>query len=176
MAILKKVKGFSPIYGEKCWFADNAALLGEVILGNGCTVWYGAVLRGDVNSIKIGDNTNIQDNATIHGTYETAATVIGHNVSIGHNAVVHGCTIEDNVLIGMGSIILDGALIKSGAMIAAGAVVLAGTIVESQTIYAGVPAKYIKNVADENKDMMERISGNYQKYASWFRDDSLEKI
>ena len=118
MAILKKVRGFSPIYGDKCWFADNAALLGEVILGNGCTVWFGAVVRGDVNTIKIGNNTNIQDNATIHGTYEAAATRIGNNVSIGHNAIVHGCTIEDHVLIGMGSIVMDDAIIKEGAMVA----------------------------------------------------------
>ncbi|MDC1516530.1 gamma carbonic anhydrase family protein [Cyclobacteriaceae bacterium] len=175
MAILKKVRGFSPIYGDKCWFADNAALLGEVILGNGCTVWFGAVVRGDVNTIKIGNNTNIQDNATIHGTYEAAATTIGNNVSIGHNAIVHGCTIEDNVLIGMGSIVMDGAVIKEGAMVAAGAVVLAGTIVASQTVYAGIPAKWIKKVEGENREMMMRIAGNYQKYARWFQDESPEK-
>ena len=174
MAILKKVRGFSPIYGDKCWFADNAALLGEVILGNGCTVWFGAVVRGDVNTIKIGNNTNIQDNATIHGTHEAAATTIGNNVSIGHNAIVHGCTIENNVLIGMGSIVMDGAVIKEGAMVAAGAVVLAGTIVASQTVYAGIPAKWVKKVERKNREMMMRIAGNYQKYARWFQDESPE--
>ena len=139
-------------------------------MGNGCTVWFGAVVRVDVNTIKIGNNTNIQDNATIHGTYEAAATTIGHNVSIGHNSIVHGCTIEDNVLIGMGSVVMDGAVIKEGAMVAAGAVVLADTVVESQTIYAGVPAKWVKNVAGENREIMVRIAGNYQKYARWFQD------
>ena len=170
MAILKQVRGFSPIYVEHCWFAETATILGEVTMGAGCTVWFGAVIRGDVNAIRIGDNTNIQDNATIHGTYETAATSIGNNVSIGHNAIVHGCTIEDNVLIGMGAIVMDGAVIGAGAMVAAGAVVLAGTIVAARTIYAGVPAKKIKTVEGKNEAMMQRISKNYQRYAGWFQD------
>ena len=171
MAIIRKVKGLEPKFGEDCWFADNAVVVGEVEMGSKCTVWFGAVVRGDVHSIKIGDNTNIQDNATIHCTYKTAPTSIGSNVTIGHNAIVHGCTLEDNVLIGMGSIVMDHAVIKSGAIIAAGAVVLENTIVEENCIYAGVPAKKVKEVDSSNIEMMNRIAGNYVKYASWFKDD-----
>jgi carbonic anhydrase/acetyltransferase-like protein (isoleucine patch superfamily) len=172
MAIIKKVRGFTPIYGEKCWFAETATLIGEVVMGTGCTIWFGTVVRGDVNAIKIGNNTNIQDNATIHGTFKTASTSIGNNVSIGHNAIIHGCTLEDNVLIGMGAIVMDNAIIKKGAMIAAGAVVLANTIVEENMIYAGVPAKPVKRVEGKNQEMMERIAGNYQKYAGWFQEQN----
>ncbi|WP_258103995.1 gamma carbonic anhydrase family protein [Marinoscillum sp. MHG1-6] len=171
MAIIKKVRGFDPKYGKDCWFAETATLIGEVTMGDQCTVWYSAVVRGDVNSITIGDRTNIQDNATIHGTYEKAATVIGSDVSIGHNAIVHGCTLEDQVLIGMGAIVMDGAVIKKGAIVAAGAVVLQGTIVEENTIYAGVPAKKVKKVEGENREMLVRIAGNYIKYAGWFKDE-----
>ncbi len=172
MAIIKPLRGFSPKFGKECWFAENAVIVGEVEMGDKCTVWFSAVVRGDVNSITIGDNTNIQDNATIHGTYETAATVIGSNVSIGHNAVVHGCTLEDNVLVGMGAIIMDNAMVKTGAMVAAGAVVLANSILEENMIYAGVPAKPVKEVKGDNLEMMERISGNYVRYASWFTESS----
>ncbi len=157
--------------GKDCWLADNAVLIGEISMGDKCTVWFGAVVRGDVNSITIGNNTNIQDNATIHGTYKTAATTIGSNVSIGHNAIVHGCTLEDNVLIGMGAIVMDHAVVKSGAMVAAGAVVLQETVVEPNMIYAGVPAKPVKKVEGDNLAMMERISGSYIKYASWFQNE-----
>jgi len=171
MAIIRSVKGKSPVYQDDCWFADNAVVVGEVEMGNKCTVWFNAVVRGDVHWIKIGDNTNIQDNATIHCTYQRAPTSIGSNVSIGHNAIVHGCTLEDNVLIGMGAIVMDHAVIKQGAIIAAGAVVLENTLVEENTIYAGVPAKKVKQVDTNNVAMMERIAGNYIKYASWFQEN-----
>ncbi len=170
MALIKTVRGFAPKYGDDCWFAETATLIGEVIMGDQCTVWFNAVVRGDVNFIKIGDRTNIQDNATIHGTFEKSPTTIGSDVSIGHNAIVHGCTVEDQVLIGMGAMVMDGAVIKKGAIVAAGAVVLEGTIVEENTIYAGVPARKVKNVAGENREMQLRIAKNYLKYAGWFKD------
>jgi carbonic anhydrase/acetyltransferase-like protein (isoleucine patch superfamily) len=170
MAIIKEVRGFKPQFGNDCWFADNAAIIGEVKMGDGCTVWFSAVVRGDVNSITVGNNSNIQDNATIHGTYEKAATVIGNNVTVGHNAIIHGCTLEDETLIGMGAIVMDNAVIKKGAIIAAGAVVLENTVVEENMIYAGVPAKPVKKVEGKNRDMMVRIAGNYQKYAGWFKE------
>ncbi len=170
MAIIKEVRGFKPQFGADCWFADNAAIIGEVKMGDGCTVWFSAVVRGDVNSITVGNNSNIQDNATIHGTYKKAATVIGNNVTVGHNAIIHGCTLEDETLIGMGAIVMDNAVIKKGAIIAAGAVVLENTIVEENMIYAGVPAKPVKKVEGKNRDMMVRIAGNYQKYAGWFKE------
>lgn len=157
--------------GKDCWLAENAVVVGEVEMGDKCTVWFSAVVRGDVHFIKIGDNTNIQDNATIHATYEKAPTTIGSNVTIGHNAIVHGCTLEDNVLIGMGAIVMDHAVVKSGAIIAAGAVVLENTVVEANCIYAGVPAKKVKQVDGNNVAMMERIAGNYVKYASWFQEE-----
>jgi carbonic anhydrase/acetyltransferase-like protein (isoleucine patch superfamily) len=171
MALIKTLRGHSPSFQSNCWFAETAVLVGDVKMGSNCTIWFNAVVRGDVNSITIGDNTNIQDNATIHGTYETAATVIGSNVSIGHNAIVHGCTLEDNVLIGMGAIVMDNALVKKGAMVAAGSVVLANTIIEENMIYAGVPAKPVKKVEGKNREMMNRIAGNYIKYASWFKEN-----
>lgn len=170
MALIKSVRGFTPTYGNDCWFAENATIVGDVTMGNQCTVWFSAVVRGDVNYIRIGDRTNIQDNATIHGTYEKAATTIGNDVSIGHNAIVHGCTLEDQVLIGMGARVMDGAVVKQGAIVAAGAVVLEGTIVEENTIYAGVPAKKIKRVEGKNHEMLVRIANNYIKYASWFQE------
>lgn len=170
MALIKSVRGFTPTYGNDCWFAENATIVGDVTMGNQCTVWFSAVVRGDVNYIRIGDRTNIQDNATIHGTYEKAATTIGNDVSIGHNAIVHGCTLEDQVLIGMGARVMDGAVVKQGAIVAAGAVVLEGTIVEENTIYAGVPAKKIKRVEGKNREMLVRIANNYIKYASWFQE------
>ncbi len=171
MALIKSVRGFTPKVGKDCWFAENATLVGEVFLGDQCTVWFGAVLRGDVNYIKIGDRTNIQDNVTIHGTFEKSPTSIGSNVSIGHNAIIHGCTLEDEVLIGMGAMVMDGAVVKSGAIVAAGAVVLEGTIVESNSIYGGIPAKKIKELDEKNKEMLKRISNNYLKYAGWFKDE-----
>ncbi len=172
MAIVKEVRGHSPQHGEGCWFAENAVLIGDIIMGEKCTVWFSAVVRGDVNSIRIGNNSNIQDNATIHGTFEQAATKIGDNVTVGHNAIVHGCTLEDETLVGMGAIVLDNAVVKKGAFIAAGAVVLEGTIVEENCIYAGVPAKKVKEIDEKNRSMMKRIAGNYIRYASWFQEEA----
>lgn len=171
MAIIKSVRGFTPVFGNNCFLADNAVVVGEVIMGNNCTVWFNAVVRGDVHSITIGDDTNIQDGAIIHCTYQRAKTTIGSKVSIAHNAIVHGCTVEDNVLIGMGAIIMDDAVIGRGSVIAAGAVVLPGTIVEPGSIYAGLPAKRIKDVGEEMKAVIERTARNYPMYAEWFKEE-----
>lgn len=171
MAIVKEVRGFSPTHGDDCWFADNAVLIGDITMGDKCTVWFSAVVRGDVNAIRIGNNSNIQDNATIHGTFEQASTTIGDNVTVGHNAIVHGCTLEDETMVGMGSIVMDNAIVKKGAIIAAGAVVLEGTIVEENSIYAGVPAKKVKQIDEKNRSMMKRIANNYIRYASWFKEE-----
>ena len=170
MPYILPLRGFTPKLGENCFIAVNATIVGDVILGNDCSVWFNAVVRGDVNSIIIGDKVNIQDGVCIHCTFEKTKTIIGNNVSIGHNAIVHGCTIEENVLVGMGAIIMDNAYIEKNALIAAGAVVLEGTRVEAGSIYAGVPAKKVKSLAPETfKDMNERIANNYIKYASWFK-------
>jgi gamma-carbonic anhydrase len=171
MALIKPVRGIYPKIGENCFLAENATVVGEVEMGNNCSVWFNAVVRGDVHFIKIGDNTNIQDGAVIHCTYQKASVTIGNNVSIGHNAIVHGCTIEDNVLIGMGAIVMDHAVVKSGAVIAAGAVVLANTIVESGCIYAGIPAKKVKATGEEMTAVIHRTASNYIKYAEWFKED-----
>ncbi|NJN41182.1 MAG: gamma carbonic anhydrase family protein [Flammeovirgaceae bacterium] len=170
MAIIKSVRGYTPQYGLNCFFADNAVIVGEVSMGDNCTVWFNAVVRGDVHSITIGNNTNIQDGAIIHCTYQKAKTVIGNNVSIAHNAIVHGCTVMDNVLIGMGAILMDDAVIGEGSVIAAGAVVLPGTEVEPNSIYAGIPAKRIKDVGAEMKAVIERTAKNYPMYAEWFKN------
>lgn len=156
--------------GSKCFLADNAVVVGDVIMGDNCTVWFNAVVRGDVNTITIGNNTNIQDGAVIHCTYEKSKTVIGNNVSVGHTAVVHGCTIEDNVLIGMGAIVMDNAVIGAGSVVAAGAVVLAGTKVESGSIYAGMPAKKVKDISEEMIAVIDRTAKNYPMYAEWFNE------
>jgi gamma-carbonic anhydrase len=169
MALLREVRGFTPKFGENCFLAENATVVGEVIMGKNCTVWFNAVVRGDVHSITIGDNTNIQDGAVIHCTYQRAKTVIGNNVSIAHNAVVHGCTIHDNVLIGIGAIILDDAVIESNSVIAAGAVVLPGTRVEANSVYGGVPAKKMKEISAEMRAVIERTAKNYPMYAEWFK-------
>src|SRR6185295_6391887 len=158
MALIKSVRGNTPKFGLNCFLADNATVVGEVSMGDNCTVWFNAVVRGDVHSITIGNNTNIQDGAIIHCTYQKAKTVIGSNVSIAHSAIVHGCTVEDNVLIGMGAIIMDVAVIGSGSVIAAGAVVLPGTIVEPGSIYAGMPAKRVKAIGQEMKDVIIRTA------------------
>ncbi len=157
--------------GDNCFIAPNATIVGDVIMGKDCSVWFNAVVRGDVNSIRMGDKVNIQDGAVIHATYQKTKTHIGNNVSIGHNAIVHGCTVEDNVLIGMGAIVMDNAHIGSNTIIAAGAVVLEGTQVEAGSIYAGVPAKKVKNVSQELiHGEIDRIANNYIMYADWFRD------
>lgn len=157
--------------GENSFIAPNATIVGDVIMGDDCSVWFNAVVRGDVNSIRMGNKVNIQDGAVIHATYQKTKTTIGNNVSIGHNAIVHGCTVEDNVLIGMGAIVMDNAHIGSNTIIAAGAVVLEGTQVEPGTIYAGVPAKKVKTISQELiHGEIDRIANNYIMYADWFRD------
>ena len=169
MALILPVKGIYPKFGENCFFAENATIVGEVEMGDNCSVWFNAVVRGDVHFIKIGNNTNIQDGAVIHCTYQKAPTVIGNKVSVAHNAVVHGCTIEDKVLIGMGAIVMDNAVVKTGSIVAAGAVVLSNTILEGGYVYAGKPAKKIKKVSPELGEVFERTSNNYIKYAEWFK-------
>jgi carbonic anhydrase/acetyltransferase-like protein (isoleucine patch superfamily) len=169
MAIVKSVRGFTPQFGKDCFLADNAVVVGEVVMGDECTIWFNAVVRGDVHSITIGNRSNIQDGAVIHCTYQKAKTTIGNNVSIAHNAVVHGCTIEDNVLIGMGAIVMDDAVIGSGSVIAAGAIVLPGTKVEPGSVFAGIPAKRIKEVGEEMKMVIERTAKNYPMYAEWYK-------
>ncbi len=171
MSLILAVKGIMPALGSNCYIAPNATLAGDVIMGNDCSVWFNAVVRGDVNSIRIGNKVNIQDGAIIHCTYLKASTTIGNNVSIGHNAIVHGCVIDDNVLIGMGAIVMDHAKIGSNSIIAAGAVVLENTIVEPESIYAGVPAKKVKNIPEEMiSGEIDRIANNYVTYAEWFKD------
>ncbi|MBX2893847.1 MAG: gamma carbonic anhydrase family protein [Cyclobacteriaceae bacterium] len=169
MAVIREVRGFAPRFGANCFLAETAVVVGEVIMGDNCTVWFNAVVRGDVHSITIGNNTNIQDGAVIHCTYQKAKTVIGSNVSIAHNAIVHGCTVEDNVLIGMGAIIMDDAIVGTGSVVAAGAVVLPKTVIEPGSIYAGMPAKKVKDVGDEMKAVIERTARNYPMYAEWFK-------
>ena len=171
MAIIKKLNGHTPKFGKNCFLADNAAIIGDVEMGDDCSIWFGAVLRGDVHSIRIGNKVNIQDNATIHATYKKSPTNIGNNVSIAHNAVIHGCTIKDNVLIGMGAIVLDDAVVESNTIVAAGSVVTKGTVVESGWVYAGTPAKKMKQLGEELlKGEVERIVNAYSMYASWYED------
>lgn len=170
MPIIKKVRGIEPRFGSGCFIADNAVVVGDVVMGERCTVWFNAVVRGDVHSIRIGNDTNIQDGAVIHCTYQKAKTVIGSRVSIAHTAVVHGCTVEDDVLIGMGAIIMDDAVIGRGSVIAAGAVVLPGTIVEPESIYAGMPAKKVKDTGPEMREVIARTARNYPMYAEWFKE------
>lgn len=171
MALLMDVNGMGPTVGEDNWLAPNATIVGDVVLGKNCTVWFNAVIRGDVNEIRIGDDTNIQDGAVIHCTYKQSATVIGKRVSIAHNAVVHGCTIHDDVLIGMNAVVMDGAVVHSGSVIAAGAVVLANTIVEPNSIYAGMPAKKVKDTGEKMTEVIARTARNYPEYARWFKSD-----
>ncbi|WP_111685051.1 gamma carbonic anhydrase family protein [Winogradskyella tangerina] len=172
MPIVKPVRGIHPQIPEDCFVADNATIVGEVTMGNHCSIWFNAVVRGDVHFIKMGDKVNVQDGAVIHATYKVSPTTIGNNVSIGHNAIVHGCTIHDDVLIGMGSIVMDNCIIESNSIIAAGAVVTKGTIVESGSIYAGVPAKKVKDISAELiSGEINRIANNYMKYSSWFKEE-----
>tara|TARA_B100000405_G_C16489791_1_gene339607 strand:- start:79 stop:591 length:513 start_codon:yes stop_codon:yes gene_type:complete len=170
MALIKEVRGFTPQFGEDIYLAENATIVGEVMCGNQCSFWFNAVVRGDVNYIKMGDKVNVQDGAVIHGTFEKSPTNIGNNVSVGHQAMVHGCTIKDNVLIGMGAIIMDDCIIGENSIIAAGAVLTAKTIVEPGSIYAGVPAKKIKDIPQNLVEgEINRIANNYVKYASWYK-------
>jgi carbonic anhydrase/acetyltransferase-like protein (isoleucine patch superfamily) len=168
--IILPVKNVFPQIPEDCFLAPNATVVGDVIMGNECSVWFNAVIRGDVNSIRIGNKVNIQDGACIHCTYQKTKTIIGNNVSIGHNAIVHGCTVEDNVLIGMGAIVMDDVKIGSNSIIAAGAVVLEGTEIPAGSIFAGVPAKKVKDISQELlQGEVERIANNYLMYSSWFK-------
>lgn len=170
MALIKSCRGKTPVFGDNCWFAENATIVGEVKMGNDCSVWFNSVIRGDVNSIRIGDKVNVQDGAVIHCTFEKTKVNIGNHVSIGHNALVHGCEIRDNVLIGMGAIVMDHCVVQSNCIIAAGAVLLEGTKTEEWSIYAGVPAKKVKTLTPELFDgEVKRIANNYVKYASWFK-------
>ncbi|MBN1338797.1 MAG: gamma carbonic anhydrase family protein [Bacteroidales bacterium] len=172
MALIKPVNGILPVVGKNCFLAENATLTGDVVIGDNCSIWFNAVIRGDVHSIRIGSNVNIQDGVVIHCTYKTAPVNIGSNVSIAHNAVIHGCTIHDNVLIGMGAIIMDHAVIESNSVIAAGALVLKNTVVEAGSVYAGVPAKKIREVDPElSKGEISRIADSYNMYASWYRNE-----
>ena len=170
MAIIKSVRGFTPIYGKNCYFADNAAIIGDVVMGDDCSIWFNTVLRGDVNSIRIGNKVNIQDGSTLHTLYEKSIVEIGDCVTIGHNAVVHGAKICNNVLVGIGAIILDHAVIGENSIIAAGSVVLSGTVVEPGSLYAGIPAKKAKDISpQQTRDMIERIANDYIMYASWYQ-------
>ncbi|HRN93154.1 MAG: gamma carbonic anhydrase family protein [Chitinophagales bacterium] len=172
MAIILPVRGFIPQFGDNCWLAPNATITGEVSMGNDCSVWFNAVVRGDVHYIKIGNKVNIQDGAIIHATYQQAPTEIGNFVSIGHRAIVHGCTVMQNTLIGMGAIVMDKAVVEENAIVAAGAVVSEKTIVKSGWIYAGIPAKPLKQVDEKNfKHLIERIGNNYAMYASWYKEE-----
>lgn len=168
MPLILPVKGISPEWGRECFIADNCTIVGDVILGDKCSVWFNAVIRGDVHQIRIGNNTNIQDGAVIHCTYKKASTTIGNNVSIGHNALVHGCTLRDHVLVGMGAIVMDHAIVEEFCIIAAGAVVLENTICESGFLYAGMPARKIKPVTAEQREMLKRLPDNYIMYSGWF--------
>ncbi|MBE7644689.1 gamma carbonic anhydrase family protein [Tenacibaculum finnmarkense] len=172
MKIIKTINGKTPQIPADCYVAENATIVGDVQMGKECSVWFNAVIRGDVHYIKMGDKVNIQDGAIVHATYKKSPTTIGNNVSVGHNAIVHGCTIHDNVLIGMGSIIMDDCVVESNSIIAAGAVVTKNTRVESGSIYAGVPAKKVKDISKELiSGEIDRIANNYVEYSSWFKED-----
>ncbi|MDR0743170.1 MAG: gamma carbonic anhydrase family protein [Tannerella sp.] len=172
MALIKSVRGFTPVTGEDTYLADNAVIIGDVVIGNGCSIWFGTVLRGDVNSIRIGNNVNIQDGSVLHTLYEKSTIEIGDDVSIGHNVTIHGAKICNGALIGMGSILLDHAVIGEGAIVAAGSVVLSNTQVEPGSIYAGVPAKFIKKVdPGQSKEINQKIAHNYHMYASWYKEN-----
>lgn len=173
MALIKSIRGFHPRFGENCYLADNATIIGDVVTGDNCSIWFNAVVRGDVHYIRIGNNVNIQDGAIVHCTYETAPTNIGNNVSVAHRAIVHGCTINDNVLIGMNAVVMDNAVIGSNSVIAAGAVVLENTLVEPGSVYAGIPARKVKDISQElTRDLLERISEKYIKYSGWYREEN----
>ncbi|MDA3780266.1 MAG: gamma carbonic anhydrase family protein [Bacteroidales bacterium] len=173
MALIKSVRGFSPDLGKNCYLSENSTIVGDVRIGNDCSIWFNTVVRGDVNSIRIGNKVNIQDGSVLHCLYKKSTINIGNNVSIGHNVIIHGATINNNVLVGMGSIIMDNAVIGENSIIAAGAIVLANTIIEPNSIYGGIPAKKIKSV-DENQsnEMINKIANNYLMYSSWYKEDT----
>lgn len=168
MPLILPVKGVLPVIAENCFIAENSTIVGDVIIGANCSVWFNAVVRGDVNYIRIGDNTNIQDGAVIHCTYQKAGTTIGNNVSIGHNALVHGCILKDHVLIGMGAIVMDNAIVEEFCIIAAGTIVLENTVCESGYLYAGIPARKIKPITDSQRALLLQLPENYKMYSGWF--------
>lgn len=173
MPIILPVRGIHPTFGDDCFIAPNATIVGDLICGDQCSFWFNAVVRGDVNSIRLGNKVNVQDGAIIHCTYQKAATTIGNNVSIGHNAMVHGCTIHDNVLVGMGAIVMDHCVIESNSIIAAGAIVLEGTHVPAGSVFAGIPAKKVKEISKELfEGEVQRIANNYVMYSSWFKEEN----
>ena len=175
MALIKSCRGIEPQFGEDIYLAENATIVGDVVMGDRCSVWFNAVIRGDVNSIRMGNQVNVQDGAVIHCTYEKTKVSLGNNVSIGHNALVHGCTVEDNVLIGMGSIVMDNCYIESNCIIAAGAVLLENTRVEAWSVYAGIPAKKVKTLSPELfEGEVQRIATNYVMYSGWFKDGNQQ--
>lgn len=170
MPVILPVRGISPVIPEDVFIAPNATVVGDVVMGESCSIWFNAVVRGDVNAIRMGNKVNVQDNAVIHCTYEKHATTIGNNVSIGHSAIVHGCKVNDNVLIGMGAIVMDRVEVGSNSIVAAGAVVLEGTIIPPGSVFAGVPAKKVKDISPEMvSGEIERIANNYTLYSSWFK-------
>jgi len=169
MPVILPVLDKSPVWGENCFIAPNATIVGDVSIGNNCSVWFNAVIRGDVNTITIGNDSNIQDGAVIHATYQKAKTFIGSRVSVGHNAIVHGCTLKDHVLVGMGAIVMDDAVVEEYCIIAAGSVILERTICESGYLYAGIPAKKIKPITEEQRALLNKLPDNYIMYADWFR-------
>jgi len=171
MALILPVKNVFPEIGDNCFLAENSTIVGDVVIGNNCSVWFNAVIRGDVNYIRIGNNTNIQDGAVIHCTYQKAATEIGNNVSVGHNALVHGCTLFDHVLIGMGAIVMDHAIVNEFCIIAAGAIVLENTVCETGHLYAGIPARKIKPLTEQQIEMLNKLPENYKLYSTWFIAD-----
>jgi len=176
MPLIMHVDGVYPQFGVNCYIAPNATIVGDVVMGDDCSVWFSAVVRGDVNSIRMGDRVNIQDGVVVHATYQQTKVILGNNVSVGHNAIIHGCIIHDNVLVGMGAIVMDNAVVHSNTIIAAGAVVLEGTVCEPNSIYAGVPAKKIKDISGSQiSGEIDRIAHNYMRYADWFREQKGEE-
>ena len=172
MALVKSIRGYHPKLGRECYLADNATIIGDVVMGDRCSVWFNAVVRGDVHYIRIGDNVNIQDGAIVHCTFETAPTNIGNNVSVAHNVIVHGCTLKDNVLVGMNAIVMDNAVVGENSIIAAGAVVLEDTVIEPGSVYGGIPAKKIKDINQElTSELLENISRKYIRYGQWYREE-----
>lgn len=177
MALIKSVRGYTPEFGKNCFLAENATIIGDVITGDECSIWFNAVIRGDVNFIRIGNNVNIQDGCILHTLYQKSSIEIGDNVSVGHNAIIHGAKIEDYALIGMGSVILDNAIIGEGSIIAAGSVVLSNTKIEPYSIYAGTPAKFVKEAdPEQTTNINKRISEGYKIYANWYKDDGKKSI
>ncbi len=170
MPVILPVKGINPVFGQDCFIAPNATIVGDVAIGDSCSIWFNAVIRGDVNKITIGNKSNIQDGAVIHATYLKASTTIGNNVSVGHNALIHGCILKDHVLVGMGAIVMDNAVVEEYVIIGAGSVVLENTLCESGYLYAGTPAKKIKPLTEEQKELLNKLPDNYIMYSDWFRN------